>query len=308
MASLLNYKHLYYFWVVSQESSLTRAAERLHLTPQTICGQIQCLEERLGIKLLQREGRGMRLTEPGKTVFDYADRIFALGEELTEAIHRQTEGHFRRFAVGVTDCLPKLIAYRLLQPALTLPDKFRIQCREDRLDNLITGLAAHKLDLILSDRPLPTDMPVKAFNHLLGESGVSFFAVPSMVGAYFTRFPHSMNNAPMLMATADSALRERLWRWFEDLNIHPRLVGEFADSALMKAFGQAGAGIFYAPTVIENEVIHQYQVEVIGRTEDVREHFYVISLEKRLKHPAVTAIHNTARHSLFARSSSQHKE
>ncbi len=306
MGSLLNYKHLYYFWVVSQESSLTRAADRLHLTPQTICGQIQCLEDRLGIKLLRREGRGMRLTESGKTVFDYADRIFALGEELTEAIHRQTDGRFRRFTVGVTDCLPKLIAYRLLQPALALPDKFRIQCQEDRLENLITGLAAHKLDLILSDRPLPPDIPVKAFNHLLGESGVSFFAAPSIAGAYFERFPHSLNNVPLLMATADSAMRGRLWSWFEGLDIHPRLVGEFADSALMKAFGQAGAGVFYAPTVIENEVTHQYQVTVIGRTEDVREHFYVISLEKRLKHPAVTTIHNTARDSLFAHSLCPH--
>ncbi len=298
MSTRLNYKHLHYFWVTAQEASLTRAAERLHLTPQTICSQIQTLEERLGIKLLQREGRGLSLTEKGKIVFDYADQIFSLGDELTEVLNHQNTRQPRRFSVGITDFLPKLIAYRLLQPALLLTDTFKIQCHEDRLENLITGLATHKLDLIISDQPLAADTPVKAFSHLLGECGTSFFAAPSM-GVRARGFPRCLDGAPMLTATSYSAMRGRLTSWFERLGIQPQVIGEFDDSALMKVFGQAGTGIIYAPSVIEKEVTRQYQLEVIGRTDEVREHFYVISLERRIKHPAVTAIHNTARHSLF---------
>lgn len=298
MSTRLNYKHLHYFWVTAQETSLTRAAERLHLTPQTICSQIQTLEERLGIKLLQREGRGLSLTETGKIVFEYADQIFSLGDELTEVLNDRNTRQPRRFSVGITDFLPKLIAYRLLQPALLLSDTFKIQCHEDRLENLVTGLVAHKLDLILSDQPLAADTPVKAFSHLLGECGTSFFAAPSM-GIQCQGFPHCLDGAPMLIATPFSAMRGRLTSWFEYLDIQPHIIGEFDDSALMKVFGQAGTGIIYAPSVIEKEVTQQYQLDVIGRTEDVREHFYVISLERRLKHPGVTAIHNTARHSLF---------
>lgn len=299
MNSRLNYKHLYYFWITAQENSLTRTAERLHLTPQTICTQIQQLEERLNTKLLERRGRGLGLTEMGRMVFDYADRIFSLGEELSDAIHRQTTVQSRRFSVGITDFLPKLIAYRLLQPALDLPEQFRIQCHEDRLENLIASLASHQLDLILSDCPLPGDTPVRAFNHLLGESGISFFAAKGDSTNSAVEFPQSLDGAPILMATTHSAMRGRLAGWLNSLGIHPKLVAEFDDSALMKVFGQAGTGIFYAPTVIENEVVKQYQVEIIGRTEEVREHFYVISLERHLSHPAVKAIHNTARHSLF---------
>ncbi len=298
MSTRLNYKHLHYFWVTAQEASLTRAAERLHLTPQTICSQIQTLEERMGIKLLRREGRGLSLTDKGKIVFDYADQIFSLGEELTEVINHHNTRQPRRFSVGITDFLPKLIAYRLIQPALLLADSYKLHCQEDRLENLITGLAAHKLDLILSDQPLAADTPVKAFSHLLGECGTSFFAAPSLK-LRSTDFPRCLDGAPMLLATPHSAMRGRLTSWFERLDIHPQVIGEFDDSALMKVFGQAGTGILYAPSVIEKEVSRQYQLEVVGRTEEVQEHFYVISLERRLKHPAVTAIHNTARNALF---------
>lgn len=294
----LNYKHLYYFWVVAQESSLTGAAERLHLTPQTLCGQIRSLEERLEVKLLRREGRNMVLTDTGRMVFHYADSIFCLGEEMVDAVRRQLSVQSNHFRVGLTDFLPKLVAYRLLQPVLYLPEHYRLHCYEDRMENLVAGLAAGRLDLILSDRPLANDSPVKAYNHFLGECGVSFLGKARLAERYRDGFPSSLDGAPVLMVGADSVMRGRLWGWFERQGIRPHAVAEFDDSALMKVFGQAGIGIFPVPTLIENEVCQQYQVELIGRTDDIRECFYAISLERRLHHPAVSAIHQSARQSL----------
>ncbi len=296
----LNYKHLYYFWMTAQEGSLSRAAARLHLTPQTICTQLQALEDYLGAELLRREGRGLALTETGRTVFRYADEIFSLGEEMAELIRRQFAVQPQRFTVGITEYLPKLVAHRLLQPVLALPDAFRLHCQEDRMENLVAGLAAHRIDLILSDRPLAADSPVKAYSHLLGECGTSFLARADLVRRCRDRFPRSLDGVPMLMASGEAVMRGRLWGWFEQLGVLPQVVAEFDDSALMKVFGQAGVGVFCVPTIIEAEVVRQYEVEVVGRTGDVREHFYVVSLERRLKHPAVTAIHRTARESLFA--------
>ncbi|HEB76930.1 MAG TPA: transcriptional activator NhaR [Methylothermaceae bacterium] len=298
--SRINYKHLYYFWVTAQEGGLTRAAERLHLTPQTICAQIQSLEDHLKVKLLRREGRGLVLTDTGRTVFRYADEIFSLGEEMAEVIQRQIAVQPQRFSVGITEYLPKLVAHRLLQPVLTLADSIRLHCHEDHMENLVAGLAAHRIDLILSDRPLAADSPVKAYSHFLGECGMSFLACPELAGRYRDQFPGSLNGAPMLMAGGDAVMRSRLWSWFEQLGALPRVVAEFDDSALMKVFGQAGAGIFCVPSIIEAEVVRQHQVEVVGRTCDVLEHFYFISLERRLRHPAVTAIHQTAKELLFS--------
>lgn len=295
----LNYKHLFYFWMTAQESGLTRAAQRLHLTPQTICTQLQQLEDTLGVKLLQREGRGLTLTEAGRLAFDYADEIFSLGNEMKEAIRHRVATQPRRFAVGITDYLPKLVAYRLLQPVLALPERVRLHCHEGRMENLAADLASHRLDLILSDRPLAAELPVKAFSHFLGESGLSFLAVDNLAKRHQAGFPASLDGAPLLLASSHSVLRGRLQNWFESQGIHPRVVAEFDDSALMKVFGQGGAGIFCVPTLIETEVLAQFQVGLIGRTTEVTEYFYAISLERRLTHPAVTAIHRMAREALF---------
>ncbi|BCX82804.1 LysR family transcriptional regulator, transcriptional activator of nhaA [Methylomarinovum caldicuralii] len=286
----LNYKHLHYFWVTAQESSLTRAAERLHVTPQTICSQIQALEERLGVKLLQREGRGLTVTDTGRTVFRYADRIFSLGEEMAEVVRRQVTVEPRHFHVGVTDFLPKLMAYRLLRPLLMLEEPFRIHCHEGGMAQLAAGLAARRLDLVLSDRPLTSESPVRAESRRLGSCGVSFLARGDLVRRHRRGFPRSLDGAPMLMATADAVIRGRLLGWFETLGIHPQVVAEFDDSALMKVFGQAGVGIFCAPTLVEAEICRQHQVEVVGRTREVEECFYAISLTQRSSHPAIQVI------------------
>ncbi|MBN2702403.1 MAG: transcriptional activator NhaR [Methylothermaceae bacterium] len=285
-----NYKHLYYFWATAHEGSLTAAAQRLHLTPQTICGQLQALEERLNAELFRRQGRNLVLTEMGKTVWRYADEIFSLGRELAEEVHRQTVAHQQHFVVGLTEFLPKLIAYQLLRPVYTLSEELRIHCHEDRLEKLLGDLAAHKLDLVLSDRSLPEDAPVRACDRLLGKSGVSFFSAPELADVYTRDFPAGLDGAPMLMMAPDTPLRGHLQQWFEELGVQPRVVGEFDDSALLKVFGQAGVGIFCAPTILEKEIAAQYQVKVIGRTDQVRVHFYAIYHERRSDHPAVLAI------------------
>ena len=296
----INYKHLYYFWAVAKDGSIARASERLHLTPQTISGQLGLLEESMGVKLFERAGRGLVLSEAGQKTLSYADEIFQLGAELKEVLRGQPSGRPLQLNVGITEVLPKLIAYRLLEPALQLPDPVHIVCREDKLNNLLADIAVHKLDMILTDSPMPPGMNVRAFNHPLGECGVSFFAAKKQAATYSDNFPHSLDGAPMLVPSADTTLRGELAQWFERIQIYPRIVGEFDDSALMKAFGQAGVGIFSAPTVIEQEVRRQYNVEIIGRTVDIRERFYAISAERKLKHPAVMAVSHAARHDIFS--------
>lgn len=295
----INYKHLYYFWAVAKDGSIARASERLHLTPQTISGQLGLLEENMGVKLFERVGRGLVLSEAGQTTLSYADEIFQLGTELKEVLRGQPSGRPLQLNVGITEVMPKLIAYRLLEPALQLPDPVHIVCREGKLNNLLADIAVHKVDMILTDSSIPPGMNVKAFNHLLGECGVSFFAVKEQAALYGDNFPFSLSGAPMLVPSEDTTLRSELTQWFERIQIYPRIVGEFDDSALMKAFGQAGVGIFSAPTVIEQEVRQQYNVEIIGHTADIRERFYAISAERKLKHPAVVAVSDAARRDFF---------
>lgn len=295
----INYNHLYYFWMVAKEGGIARAGEVLHLTPQTISGQLHVLEESLGVKLFTRSGRNLVLTDIGRLALSYADDIFRLGAEMEDVLEGRVSGQALRFTVGIVDVVPKMIAYRLLEPALHLPEPVRIVCREGKLDNLLADIAVHKLDMVLADTPIGTTANVRAFNHLLGECGITFFAARELASNYRSRFPESLRDAPMLLPATNTALRGALMQWLDQLNIRPRIAGEFEDSALMNAFGQAGVGIFIAPNVIEQEVMRQYDVEPIGRTDRVRERFYAISAERRLRHPAVVAVSNAARLEIF---------
>ena len=295
----LNYHHLLYFWVVACHGSVTRAAAELRLAQSTVSTQLRTLEEVLGEKLFARTGRRLVLTDVGRLVFRYADEIFGLGRELLETVKDRPTGQPMRLTVGIADAVPKLIAYRLLGPALTGAEPVRIICREDKPDRLLAQLAVHGLDLVLSDAPIGPTTKVRAFNHLLGECGVTFFAAPALARTCRRGFPRSLGGAPMLLPTDNTALRRSLDDWFESEDIRPRVASEFEDSALLMAFGQAGMGLFPAPSAIERQVRSQYGVVVVGRLDTVRERFYAISGERRLKHPAVVAISEAARQRVF---------
>lgn len=296
---MINYKHLHYFWVVAKAGGIARASERLHLTPQTISGQLSLLEENLGEALFNRVGRNLELTEIGRLTLSYADEIFTLGGELEEVVRTLPSGRPLVFKVGVTDAVPKSIAYRLLAPALELPDPVRIVCKENNIDTLLTELALHKIDLVIADSPIPQAINVRGFSHQLGECGISFFAIPELAQTLSNDFPHNLNSVPLLLPGELTVAHRRLLDWFDKLKIHPRIVGEFDDSALMKTFGQAGTGVFIAPTAIAAEVEKQYGVVTIGQTDEVLEQFYAISVERKISHPAVVAITETAREWLF---------
>lgn len=292
---MINYKHLHYFWVVAKQGGIARASERLHLTPQTISGQISLLEDSLGENLFKKVGRNLELTEIGRMVLSYADEIFSLGIELEDAMHNLPSDRPMVFRVGVAEVVPKTIAYRLLAPAMALPDPVRIVCKENSIDNLLGELALHRIDMVISDGPIPAGLNVRGYNHVLGECGVSFLAVPKLARPLRKHFPQSLNGSPLLLPTEINMVQARLLKWLDALHIHPRIVGEFDDSALMKVFGQAGAGIFIAPSAIAEEVAEHYGVQIIGNTEEVREQFYAISIERKISHPAVVAITETAR-------------
>lgn len=292
---MINYKHLHYFWMVAKQGGIARASERLHLTPQTISGQISLLEEQLSETLFSKVGRNLELTETGRLVLSYADEIFALGGELEEVVRNLPIDRPLVFKVGVADVVPKSIAYRLLAPALEMPDPVRIVCRENNLENLLAELALHRIDMVIADGPIPPGLNVRGFNHALGECGISFMAIPGLAKSLRTHFPQSLNGAPLLIPSEINLVQPRLLNWLDSLHIHPRIVGEFDDSALMKAFGQAGAGAFIVPTAIADEVAKQFGVAIVGDTEIVREQFYAISVERRISHPAVAAITETAR-------------
>jgi len=295
----LNYHHLFYFWTVMREGSLTAASNRLSLAPSTVSAQLSRLEEALGGKLFQRAGRNLEPTDLGRMVFRYADEIFSLGREMMDTIRGRPAAGPLSLKAGVVDVLPKLIVRRLLEPALQLPERVKLVCLEDKEDALLAELAMHTLDVVLSDAPLRAGLSVKAYSHLLGECGITFFAVEKLACALRERFPHSLHEAPMLLPMEMTALRGALERWFATLNIRPAIAGEFDDSALLNVFGQEGDGVFVAPTVIEAEVMRQHQVQVVGRTQAVKERYYAISVERIIKHPAVAAISEAARRNLF---------
>lgn len=292
---MINYKHLHYFWVTAKSGGVTRASEALHITPQTISGQISLLEDKLGEALFQKSGRNLELTEVGRVVLSYADEIFSLGGELEEVIHNLPTARRITFKVGIADVVPKTISYRLLAPALELQEPVRIVCRESSLDVLLADLALHRVDMVIADGPIPAGVKIRGFNHALGKSGVSFLATPELAASLTGKFPHNLNAAPLLLPTDSNLIQSRLLQWLEAQHIHPSISGEFDDSALMKVFGQAGKGVFIAPTAIANEICQQYGVEVVGTTESVNEEFFAISLERKISHPAVAAITETAR-------------
>jgi LysR family transcriptional activator of nhaA len=295
----LNYHHLLYFWMVAREGSVTRASSELRLAQPTISTQIRMLEDALGEKLFVRQGRNLVLTDVGREAYRYADEIFSLGREMLDVIKNRPSGRALRLAVGIADVLPKMVVYRLLEPVRRLDRPVHIVCREGKPEPLLAELAIHKLDLVLADAPVGANTSVKAFHHLLGECGVSFFATPPLAARFRRRFPASLNGAPLLLPVEGSVLRRSLAQWFDAQGIRPDVVSEFEDGALLKAFGAAGAGVFPVPSIIEDEVRQQYGVQLVGRVEAVRERFYAVSHERRLKHPAVVAVCDAAREKLF---------
>lgn len=296
----LNMKHLRYFWAVATHGSIARASEVLHLTPQTISGQLRELEDQIGVRLFGKSGRNLALTDGGQLVFSYADEIFRLAGELQDVIAGRPPASGVALKVGIAMVVPKLVAYRVLAPVLELPEPVRLICHEAPLTDLLADLSVHKLDLVLADSPVNPALNIRAYNHVLGESGISFFADPSLAASLRNGFPQSLHGSPMLMPTGSSALCRALDFWLSRHAIKPRVIAEFEDRALMKAFGEAGAGVFTAPTAIEQDVLEKYGVEVLARVDEVKERYYAISAERHIRHPAVSIITETARHDLFA--------
>lgn len=295
----LNYHHLLYFWTVARTGGVSAASAELRLAQPTISGQLRALEDALGEKLFHRVGRRLELTDVGRMVFRYADEIFTLGRELMDAVRGRPTGRPLRLAVGVADQLAKLVTYRLIEPALKLPEPVHVVCREDKPERLLADLALHDLDLVLSDAPIHPSVKVRAFSHLLGECGVTIFGTKDLAAKYRRQFPRSLDGAPCLLPTENTSLRRSLDQWFDQQSLRPSVVSEFEDSALLSSFGERGLGLFPGPTAIEAEIRRQYGVVVVGRLEQVRERFYAISVERRLKHPAVVAISEAARERLF---------
>ena len=296
----LNYHHLRYFWMVAREGGLVPAGRVLRVSHPTLSAQIHALEDQLGEKLFNRVGRKLALSELGRVVFRYADEIFTLGGEMVDAVKDRSTGKPLRLQVGVADVVPKLVVRRLLEPALSLAEPVRFVCYEGPFERLLADLAVHTLDIVISDAPVPPGSNVRAFNHLLGETDIGFFAAPPLARTHRRGFPRSLDGAPMLLPLETLTLRRSLNQWFARNRITPRVVAEFEDSALLKEFGADGRGIFAAPSAVAKEVMRQYGVRLLGTTEQVRERFYAISVERRLKHPAVVAISDAARDELFA--------
>ena len=298
---MLNYKHLQYFLAVAKAGTVQRAAEKLHLTPQTLSGQIRVFEERLGVALFQRKGRRLELTAAGRTALSYAEEIFQIGAELQQALVAAPTARMTPFRVGVADAVPKSIAHQLLAPGLALDEPVRLVCTENRLERLVADLAIHRLDMVLADRPMPPNTDVRGYSHPLGECGIGFFAVATLAAHLSGPFPRCLHEAPLLLPGAESALRGPLVRWLERQEVTPTVVGDFDDSALMHAFGSAGAGIFPVPMTREVAAALPPGLTLLGETQEVRERFFAISVERRLRHPAVRAISEAARLKLFAR-------
>lgn len=295
----LNYSHLLYFWTVAREGSIAKASEALHLTPQTISGQLRLLDESIGERLFVRAGRRLVLSEMGQLVFQYADEIFSLGGELAQVVRGKAPGLPLTFNVGIVDSIPKLITYRVIEPVINLNEPMRLRFHEATLENLLSELAVHRLDMVLSDKPVPPGLNVRAYHHLLGASGVTIFGAPALAKRYRRDFPASLSGAPMLLPVHQQALRHQLDAWFESENIAPLSAGEFDDSALMKVFGQFGVGLFAGPTAIEDEICRTYHVNSLGRVPSVQERFYAITPERKLKHPAIVSIMARAREAIF---------
>jgi LysR family transcriptional activator of nhaA len=292
---MMNLKHLHYFWKTAKLGGVVKAGEALHITPQTISGQVRLLEESLNTELFARQGRGLELTDAGRLVMGYADEMFSLGAELEQVLRHYPRGRPTEFRVGVSEALPKSLAYRLLQPAVTLADPVRIVCHEWDLERLLAELAMHKLDLVIADTPIPASVDVRAYNHRLGESGLTFLATRDLAGRYPAPFPACLADLPLLLPGEDSAMRQKLMSWLDRQHLRPKIVGEFDDSALMTAFGREGVGAFAVPTVIEEEYLAAGELQVLGRVAEIRTEYFAISVERKLTHPCVLAITASAR-------------
>jgi LysR family transcriptional activator of nhaA len=295
----MNFKHLYYFWVAAHAGGISRAGAQLHITPQTLSGQIKLLEETLDKKLFKKSGRNLELTDAGRLALDYADEIFSLGAELESVVRQEKEAARTQLRVGVADSVPKTVAYRLLEPALNSSDSLKLICHEGKLHALLSQLAVHKLDLIIADAPIPPDVNVKAFNHSLGRSTLSCFAPKALAARGARSYPASLGDMPMLLPGTDSAVRRKLDHWLKSHAISPRIIGEFDDSALTLAFGREGRGVLFAPTVLAAQLKREHGLIAIGHIETIVEEFFAISIERRISHPAISSIMNAARSTLF---------
>ena len=297
----LNYHHLRYFWTVAKEGGLTRAAARLHVSQPTISAQIQALEGVLGEKLFRRAGRGLALTDTGQQVLGYAEEIFALGQDLVNSVRQRPVSRPLRVNLGVADALPKLVAYHIIEPAFRLPQPVQVSCWETSVTDMLVELAAYRLDLVLADEPASSGVTTNVFNHFLGESGVTFCAEPRLAARLRRGFPKSLNGAPALLPISNSGLRRSLEKWFNAIGVRPRLVGEFYDPAFVHILAVHGLGFMTVPTLVAKETVNRFGFRVIGRTEECQQQFYAITPERKLTHPAVTAITSDARRRLFPR-------
>jgi LysR family transcriptional activator of nhaA len=295
----LNYHHLLYFWSVAKHGTVAKACEELRLAQPTISAQIRVLEDTLGEKLFVRSGRRLVLTEMGRVAFKYAEDIFSLGHDLMNTIKGLGSGRPVRLAVGIVDVVPKLVASQLLKSAFTYSPSIRMVCWEDKLDKLLADLAIHGLDLVIADTPAPPTIKVKTYNHLMGESGVTLFATRTLTRRYRRNFPQSLRGAPILLPTSNAMLRRQMDEWLARHGLRPTLIGEFEDSATLKTFGQEGYGLFPGSTVMEEEICRQYRVQVVGQLNSLKQHFYAITVERRLTHPAVLAVVRSARRELL---------
>ncbi len=295
----INYHHLLYFWTVAKEGSIVKASEVLHLAQPTISGQIKRFEEVLGEKLFEKRGRNLILTEVGRLVFRYADEIFTLGREMQDVLQGRPTNRPPKMVIGISSSFPRLIAHMLLAPTIEQLGPINLVCREDKPEILLTELAIHNLDLVLSDAPMDPSIRVKAYNHLLGECGLTIYGSSEMVKRYKRSFPQSLDGAPFLLPTENTVIRQSMDQWFLSREIHPQIVGEFEDSILLKVFGQSGMGLFPAPSVIVDEMRKRYNVSPVGTLDEVRVKFYAVSVEKKLKHPVLVAINEEARKKIF---------
>lgn len=295
-----NYRHLHYFWMTAREGGIARASAKLHLSQPSISAQIKQLEDSLGVRLFQKHGRRLVLTDVGRIVHHYADEIFGAGRDLLDAVKSSQPGRTIPLTVGVSNAVPKLVVSRLLRPLLRSEQPPRIVCKEDNTERLLAELATHALDVVLADTPAPPHIRVKVYNHSLGKSETAFFAhADSKLAGLRRRFPQSLHGARMVLPTTNTALRRDLDTWFDTLGIKPDVVGEFEDPALMKAVGRDSHAIFPGPYAVADDVRRIYDVSLVGRTADVKERYFAISAERRLTHPGVLAITNAAQDKLF---------
>ena len=290
----MNLRHLRNFWTVARMGGVAKAADRLNLTSQTVSGQVRQLEEELGTALFRPAGRGLELTDAGRMALSYADEILQLGDEMMSALASRQRQPLHVLRVGITDVVPKTIAYRLLAPVGSLPEQVRLVCREGQIDMLLAELALHRLDLVVADRPMPAGLSIRGHNHKLGESGLAFFGAACLSSGKRV-FPDCLDDAPLLVPAVGTTVRGQIDHWLSEYRLSPRIVGEFDDGALMKAFGQAGVGYFPAPALLANEICARYEVDCLGMTDEVKEGFWAISVERRINHPAIKVVVEAAR-------------